>query len=984
MKHSYIIFPVTAKERDILNLTQKRKGKFMRRKFKKTVTMLASLTISVAQIQTPAMAGETPEKKTIEANQTVEDNSSVIEKNNGTVKNNNKDGIIESNNNLVENNNKGGVIKKNTGTVNNNKQDAQVKENTGTIKTNEGIVGNEGPGNTVNYGIIEDNQADIYLNAGTKDGEDLDISDYSGATIDSNSAVISVNNGTINTNEENGEVLENNGQVNTNNGLIDTNNSIVSTNENTINYNGGSVTENTQSGYIEVNGEDAYIGTNYGEIGENQEGGKVGLNTGYIHENDGDVGYVEDIAPDESSGPGSESRQVVDEYTGNYGIITENTGTITYNAGINDKEKLLESDVQPEIIDEFKGGIVEVNEGLIIVNNGTVEANSGTVKTNEKSGIVSNYESGVVEKNNGTVFNYGGTVKDKSTGTEYFSINVSIGKNTKKSGEDNLKKHEDDLWLGQQGEKKTSTEITITPSSGYYITGISVPEDMSKNVSVKENPDGTWTITVTSGTNIMLSIPDALYRNSGNDSGDDDNDGGDNNNSGPGNNGNVLINIQNIVGQPIGSNNNQINVDMSKVFKSLKDKYAAVNSFKNAPAGIDLNNIQGFGEILLSALFENSTEESIFVPVSANVSAGQTYTIYYSDNTSKDVKCLQNGQILIPFTKGTAAITFLIYGTASTPSTGNEQTETNKVQYTSDFSVEGTALRNESQQYTKAISQLPSNVQAGEDRSRLNKDTETITGDYGADTLLGGYGDDTLLGASGGNDTLMAGAGNDAFYLGLSDGNDTILGFTSSVESNDELFFLGSDKTKIEKTGDLTLELDDSGRYFNRGKDSINLDDKVVWLDGSAGVTYNSLNASKVSSDEPILAGSSHTESIVGGRGANSLWGGSGAAGDTLAGHNSADSAFYFSQGDGKDINIFDKGDDKDIITFNKGDDKASLLDFSKGEINLASVKNNSVNISLADGSKLTITHAFNPASFKTDGGDTFILNDNREWKKEY
>ncbi len=755
----------------------------MRRKFKKTVTMLASLTISVAQLQTPAMADVSVEKKTIEAGQTEENNSSVIDKNNGTVKNNNNGGVIESNNNLVENNNKGGVIEKNNkdATVKNNNTDAQVKENYGTIETNEGIVGGEGPGNTANYGIIKDNQADIYLNAGADDGKELGLENYEGATIESNSAVISVNNGTITKNEDTGEILENNNLVGNNQGSIDENHGIVSTNESNINYNDGSVSENL--GYIEENDEEGYVGSNHGEISNNNEGAKVGLNTGFIENNEGVVGFVEEVSSDDGpSDHGNENQYYVDQYTGNYGTIENNEGTITYNAGLKDKEKLIELDAPEDVKNNFGGGIVEVNEGLIIENSGTVDANSGTVKTNLTGGIVGNYKDGVVEKNDGKVYNYGGVVKNKSTGTEYFSVSITTGANSTQKGGKNLTEYEDSMWLGQQGTKQSTSEITVTPSKGFYISGIDVPTSISKYVSVKDNPDGTWTITITSGINIMLSLPDAVLRYSDNNSGSG-NEGDSNNQNG--NKNNVTVDLRVI----LDSKGNTLNLDLTNVFKPIKDEAAALNLFDNLQ--VSTNEIMGFGTLDITKLFKNTTETSLTIPVSAKVTLGNKYLVHLTTGKTLEIECTQEGVLNIQFEKGDKDVSFIICEQPKTPEIAYDDLTNSPSQEQSapDFREEIHAIE-------KKLTELPSGVTTVQNIS-FGDGAVSLTGSDilpgGADTVVSGEWSNSIN-ISPQQDANIAGTEGQAQNASISDNNaqnmklpsgaDSLIGYNSQQALN--------------------------------------------------------------------------------------------------------------------------------------------------------------------------------------------------------
>lgn len=767
----------------------------MRRKFKRTATLLASLAISVAQIQTPAIAEtniETNEGK-LETNESgkvinnaetgvVTNNAGTINDNKGEVSTNTKTGVVNTNegtitsnkgtvttntetgevktntgniiendghvktnssaygtidknegtittnNGVVKNNTEKGKVENNKGTINVNngevdKNQNKVEINLGTINKNTGVVG-EKNNHEINHGTIVDNRSDIELNAGKNDLPEgyikEDLPNYTGGTIienhhgiiiyenrgtiEHNKGTVSHNHGMIDTNEARATVTINGDTDNpiepgtfvvTNNGSININYAIVEINNNEIDGNRGIVSSN--KGYIKNNTIEGSVHENSGEIKSNY--GDIAANTGTITTNKGDVGYVpDDLLESKPTGKEENLFDQINTSFGNYGEIETNSGFVSFNAGKNDipvpEELLSEFDTS-----DYEGATIKINTSVIFVNNGTVETNTihdtknkkgtirennGTVKNNEaevitntKSGIVVNSGNGVVVTNYGKVYNNGGTITTNK-GTEYFSVTISSGKNMSQKDK-GLTTYDNKKWLGQDGDKQTSTTITVTPSSGYYISGIDVPDEVKSNVSVSRNPDGTWTISVTSGTNIALSLPDAIYKYTSSSS-DDDNGNDD---SKPQNNkelniSNLLVNMEPQNGQQetlqniVDNNGNPINLDLSTVLKPLESKASALNNF-NTPVDVNLNDIQGYGMISLSQLFAaSSTADTISVPVAANVAAGVTYKVYLSNNTSIDVLCTQSGQLTIPFDKGTADLTFMICGTALTPATDTQ------------------------------------------------------------------------------------------------------------------------------------------------------------------------------------------------------------------------------------------------------------------------------------------------------------------------
>ena len=108
------------------------------------------------------------------------------------------------------------------------------------------------------------------------------------------------------------------------------------------------------------------------------------------------------------------------------------------------------------------------------------------------------------------------------------------------------------------------------------------------------------------------------------------------------------------------------------------------------------------------------------------------------------------------------------------------------------------------------------------------------------------------------------------------------------------------------------------------------------------GVT--NIDASKGKGDYE-LAGSKLADSIVGGAGNNSLWGGSGMQNDTLVG-GTGNNIFYFGYGEGSDHVVSSKGTDK-IVFYNEG--------ILSTDVASAGLDGSNYVATLSDGSKLTI-----------------------------
>ncbi|ETP73330.1 hypothetical protein UYO_0552 [Lachnospiraceae bacterium JC7] len=664
----------------------------MRRKTKEILAYLAVAAISISQIQFPAMADEEPTKYT-QDNGTIGENDDYdvnvannvtnkgyIYSNEGKVSSN--EGDINENHDTVTTNEDGGEISENSkdGSVGTNK--GEIVANYGSVETNNGKIETNDSENEIT-GTVEENNGNITYNYGSvTTNETKGTIDENYGKVGTNKGLISENYGDVNTNK--GEIIENSDDVtlNDSDGLIVTNEESVKTNNGEITTNGNDNSEasievnngsvNTNRGLIEKN--NGAIEISFGDITKNESNGTVEKNVGHIETNNGTVGTTENG-------------------TGNFNSINENNGTVHLNAGSDDRLSGPMDKELTEFFEDYEGAIIYTNNGTIVINNGYLETNSesgnvttndgiiqinegivyentgnvetnkglvagnkGTVETNA-SGTVENY--GTVDKNYAAVYNYGGTVKDNTKGIEYFHITIVEGKNLKRSDGD-FTIYNQQEWLGQEGNTKTSTSVIITPANGFYIPEMKVPA----NVNAERQSDGSWILTFTSGTNISITLPDAkLLYQGGDDSDDDsgDSDSGSGNgasgNNGNNQNGNNLLTQSTLtVTDAMG---NPVSIDLSTVLKPISDMTVAINSMSSM-FSVAANDIKSFGTVDISALFATTSAESITVPVGAAVSAGTTYTVLLSNGEKLTVTCTENGQLNIPFTKGIGQLTFII------------------------------------------------------------------------------------------------------------------------------------------------------------------------------------------------------------------------------------------------------------------------------------------------------------------------------------
>ena len=277
------------------------------------------------------------------------------------------------------------------------------------------------------------------------------------------------------------------GQEAVNYGTIITNNGTVTMNYGTININRGTVRTSETNGQILFNSN--YVEVNAGYVETN--GGTIDWNYGSIRENTGD-GTI----------------------SINLSSVTYNYGTIATNGASNNASAVVTRN----------HGTVQNNKAIIDVNYKTVNMNEsdGVVTFNNKNAIVNHNlgrvnNSGGIINNMGRVYNLGGTITGTNAGTEYFEIEIIVW-----NGNDLESTHAaysydgmvivsgyDGLWLGQTAGVQATGTITVTPDTGYEIKSF---PGLPDNVSAQKNADGTWTLTVTSGVETNIYVPEATLK----------------------------------------------------------------------------------------------------------------------------------------------------------------------------------------------------------------------------------------------------------------------------------------------------------------------------------------------------------------------------------------------------------------------------------------------------------------------------------------
>lgn len=304
-------------------------------------------------------------------------------------------------------------------------------------------------------------------------------------------------------------------------------------------------------------------------------------------------------------------------------------------------------------------------------------------------------------------------------------------------------------------------------------------------------------------------------------------------------------------------------------------------------------------------------------------------------------------------------------------------------------------------------------------------DTTILMGAADAkETLIAGTGDTTLWGGGSKADVLYGNKSSDTgvtYFFTAGDGRDSIMNGDWGGEEDDDVLWLdgsdfdtikndgkntkisfntGNDKLTVQGLGSsssdtaikFTFDGSDIGKAkvgvtgksnkwsydaevcaYIGGKDNTmrvgsDVDNANIWLDGSQGVSYESVKTVNGSSSSGtlVIAGSYGDESLLAGKGETSLWGGAG--NDTLQGNASGTTEFYFGKGDGSDV-----------ITSSYSDDKVMLYNVALADItSIDDSKSGVMKMTLTDGSSLTI-NGMNSGSVSA-----FQLGDGSVWQYDY
>ncbi|MBQ6366642.1 MAG: leucine-rich repeat domain-containing protein [Oscillospiraceae bacterium] len=401
----------------------------------------------------------------------------------------------------------GEVMSNNYGTINEIAVSGQLATNSDLVVRNYGVIETNGEYGSIigNNGLVKRNYGQIETNYFRADPEN-GFGEAIGVT--RNYGTIANNSGIIYSNEAGGTITENN-VLDTNRGTVVNNNEniftneqggVVSTNKTRIGVNRGTVYEITVTGQIATNSD--LVVSNYGVIEANDENGSITENNGLVKRNYGQI-ETNYFRADPENGFG--------EAIG----VTRNYGTIANNNGIIYSNESSGTITENNVLDTNRGIVVNNNEniftnqqgGTVMTNKARIGSNYGTVSENTTTGTVLNREGGLVTTNNGFVFNYGGTVTS-NIGTEYYQVSIVNSDLTNTTtATAGLTEDSGLLWLGVTGSNPAVATVTIIPAEGYSISAI---PNLQENVDATENPDGTWTLTVTGGRYTEIVVPRAF------------------------------------------------------------------------------------------------------------------------------------------------------------------------------------------------------------------------------------------------------------------------------------------------------------------------------------------------------------------------------------------------------------------------------------------------------------------------------------------
>ena len=294
--------------------------------------------------------------------------------------------------------------------------------------------------------------------------------------------------------------------------------------------------------------------------------------------------------------------------------------------------------------------------------------------------------------------------------------------------------------------------------------------------------------------------------------------------------------------------------------------------------------------------------------------------------------------------------------------------------------------------------------------------SRVLAGNDNDNIIYSGSGGATLWGGEGGNDTLTGGSGGDVFWYALGNGNDVIKNFTAGKNSScDVLAVSGELSSMTRQSGTISLTMSDGGNlsvnvgneidtaikysselgtsshqkvkvgntsgennftydknvsyYFGGGdKNILTVSESAeIWLDSENYSNITEINAA-TSYGANILAGDSNSNTIIGGNGSTSLWGGSSSSDDFLQG------------GGGENIFWYGEGEGNDVISNSKSTDTLNLYNVQLADITSIEKNDSGFKIGILNGS-LTVNGEM-PTAKLSDGSSWTYDNESGIWNK--
>lgn len=292
------------------------------------------------------------------------------------------------------------------------------------------------------------------------------------------------------------------------------------------------------------------------------------------------------------------------------------------------------------------------------------------------------------------VFQYGDSTEN--IGISVWKVDTSGGKAVAESMKTNSETGELEYSCAEEAEKEINYIIKASPSislsgNGKYISGM-YTDNQDKTVYLKVdipsghraefydvNGNSNYRIVSDGKGNAYLVVPrgggvevGVRLTKSANDIGSDDgSDTSDNKKTSTSTDYGSAFSEE-VMGLHIISVNNKGEYRVQRVSDVLRplDTLTAINNFSSGAGTMRTENVRGAGVISFNGMFADSVSETVDVPVSAGVTAGETYKVLFSDGTSVLVLCHTEGILNIPFIKNADGLTYIIYGQELSPPVG--------------------------------------------------------------------------------------------------------------------------------------------------------------------------------------------------------------------------------------------------------------------------------------------------------------------------